>query len=116
MHYRGATFVASYDFDGQPPEIHPNKGRMLKDDPPGFDPSTHRLVRDPVTEETTDAVAYREVELTPPESYERALAACHAARRAAYGSWEEQLDLQFHGTWKAHVAAVKAAHPKPTPP
>ena len=34
-------------------------------------------------------------------------------RIAAYGSWREQLDMMHHGTWKDHVAAVKAAHPKP---
>lgn len=33
-------------------------------------------------------------------------------RRAAYGSWQEQLDMQYEGTWDAHVAAVKAAFPK----
>mgnify|MGYP003644194134 CR=1 FL=1 len=34
-------------------------------------------------------------------------------RRAGYGTWQDQLDKMFHGTWKDHVAAVKAAHPKP---
>ncbi len=34
-------------------------------------------------------------------------------RIAAYGSWQDQLDQMFHGTWEDHVAAVKAAHPKP---
>jgi hypothetical protein len=34
-------------------------------------------------------------------------------RIAAYGSWGEQLDMMYHGTWEDHVAAVKAAHPKP---
>lgn len=41
--YRAATFVASYDFpEGAPTELHPNKGRLLKDDPSGFDPPMHR--------------------------------------------------------------------------
>ena len=34
-------------------------------------------------------------------------------RIAAYGSWGEQLDMMYHGTWKDHVASVKAEHPKP---
>jgi hypothetical protein len=40
-------------------------------------------------------------------------------RRAAYASWGDQLDMQYHDsvdgttTWVDHVAAVKAEHPKP---
>jgi hypothetical protein len=40
-------------------------------------------------------------------------------RRAAYGAWGDQLDMQYHDsvddttTWVDHVSAVKAAHPKP---
>jgi hypothetical protein len=40
-------------------------------------------------------------------------------RRAAYASWGDQLDMQYHDagdgttTWKDHVAAVKEEHPKP---
>jgi len=33
-------------------------------------------------------------------------------RIAAYGSWREQLDMMYHGTWQDHVASVKAANPK----
>ena len=33
-------------------------------------------------------------------------------RIAAYGSWREQLDMMYHGTWEDHVASVKAANPK----
>ena len=36
-------------------------------------------------------------------------------RRAGYGSIEDQLDKMYHGTWADHVAAVKAAAPKPEP-
>lgn len=33
--YSGATVVASHDFpDGPPPALHPNKGRLLKEEPP----------------------------------------------------------------------------------
>jgi len=40
-------------------------------------------------------------------------------RRAAYASWGDQLDMQYHDavdgttTWKDHVASVKAEYPKP---
>jgi hypothetical protein len=40
-------------------------------------------------------------------------------RRAAYGQWGDQLDMQYHDsvddttTWVDHVAAVKDANPKP---
>ena len=34
-------------------------------------------------------------------------------RIAAYGSWREQLDMMYHGTWEAHVPSVKVEHPKP---
>ena len=33
-------------------------------------------------------------------------------RRLLYGTWEEQLDMMYHGTWKDHVAKVKADIPK----
>ena len=39
-------------------------------------------------------------------------------RRQAYGSWESQLDMQYHDsvtgsrTWLDHIEAVKEAHPK----
>jgi hypothetical protein len=39
-------------------------------------------------------------------------------RRAAYGQWGDQLDMQYHDsvdgttTWVDHVARVKAAYPK----
>jgi hypothetical protein len=41
-------------------------------------------------------------------------------RQQAYASIEEQLDMQYWdavngtSTWKEHIDAVKAAHPKPT--
>ena len=33
-------------------------------------------------------------------------------RRPLYGTWEEQLDMMYHGTWKDHVAKVKSDIPK----
>ena len=33
-------------------------------------------------------------------------------RRPEYGSWEDQLDMMYHGTWEAHVQAVKEKYPK----
>ena len=37
-----------------------------------------------------------------------------AARRAAYGSWNEQLDEIYHNidAWKARIAKVKSDNPK----
>ena len=48
-----------------------------------------------------------------------AASAYRRARAEAYASWGDQLDLQYHDllddttTWRDHVAAVKAANPKP---
>jgi len=33
-------------------------------------------------------------------------------RTEAYGSWQEQLDMMYHETWKDHVKSVKDANPK----
>ena len=33
-------------------------------------------------------------------------------RKPLYGTWEQQLDMMYHGTWKDHVAKVKADIPK----
>ena len=33
-------------------------------------------------------------------------------RKKEYGSWEDQMDMMYHGTWEAHVQAVKDKHPK----
>ena len=33
-------------------------------------------------------------------------------RKPEYGSWEDQLDMMYHGTWESHVQAVKNKHPK----
>jgi hypothetical protein len=33
-------------------------------------------------------------------------------RKPEYGSWEDQMDMMYHGTWEAHVQAVKEKHPK----
>jgi len=46
--------------------------------------------------------------------------AVRATRKAAYKSWEEQLDMQYADeangttTWKDHIKAVKDANPIPT--
>ena len=46
--------------------------------------------------------------------------AVRATRRAAYGDWGSQLDMQYHdskdgtSTWEDHVAADKTANPIPT--
>lgn len=33
-------------------------------------------------------------------------------RKPLYGTWEEQLDMMYHGTWKAHVDKIKSDIPK----
>ena len=33
-------------------------------------------------------------------------------RKKEYGSWEDQMDMMYHGTWEAHVQAVKDKFPK----
>ena len=62
-----------------------------------------------------------DAELTAAETVADAaevLASVHSARRAAYGSVESQLDLQYHDskdgttTWVDHVAKVKTDNPK----
>ena len=63
-----------------------------------------------------DEIAAGEAEILPFVAYVPTYA---EQRREAYGSIGDQLDMQYHdavdgtATWKDHVAAVKAAHPKP---
>lgn len=47
--------------------------------------------------------------------YQKDLEAVHAARRAEYGSIQDQLDEIFHNeaNWRSRIAAVKAANPLP---
>jgi len=33
-------------------------------------------------------------------------------RKPLYGTWEEQLDMMYHGTWEKHVSKVKKDIPK----
>ena len=33
-------------------------------------------------------------------------------RKPLYGTWEEQLDMIYHGTWKDHVDKIKSDIPK----
>tara|TARA_R110000824_G_scaffold176280_1_gene355186 strand:+ start:484 stop:717 length:234 start_codon:yes stop_codon:yes gene_type:complete len=33
-------------------------------------------------------------------------------RKPFYGTWEQQLDMMYHGTWKDHVAKIKRDIPK----
>ena len=46
-----------------------------------------------------------EIDITPVQSWTD-------KRIEAYGSWQEQLDMLYHGTWRSHVEAVKTANPK----
>ena len=66
----------------------------------------------PTLEEVTAKVAELDEEYAAKQ-YQR-------DRARAYASLEEQLDMQYWdrvngtSTWKEHIDAVKAAHPKPT--
>ena len=33
-------------------------------------------------------------------------------RKPMYGTWEEQLDMMYHGTWKDHMDKIKTDIPK----
>ena len=33
-------------------------------------------------------------------------------REKEYGSWEDQMDMMYHGTWESHVQAIKDKYPK----
>lgn len=99
---------------------------------PPYDDATHRLGDNFTDLDRGDHIerVFDVVALTPEEVQARQLAACHAARRADYPSLESQMDALFWGfqalaaagaapppqtaEWLAAVAAVKAAHPKPT--
>lgn len=34
-------------------------------------------------------------------------------RRGLYADMDEQMDMQYHGTWEDHIAGVKSTFPKP---
>ena len=48
-----------------------------------------------------------------------ALITVQEARRVAYASWQDQLDMQYHDsvdgttTWNEHIDTVKSDNPKP---
>ena len=48
-----------------------------------------------------------------------ALITVQEARRVAYASWQDQLDMQYHDsvdgttTWNEHIETVKSDNPKP---
>ena len=72
----------------------------------------------PVCEGNTDydrmmeAVEAGEAEIVEVDDTPVSVPTWEDNRIAAYGSWREQLDMMYHGTWKDHVASVKAANPK----
>lgn len=69
-----------------------------------------------LTEPTAEQIASYD---TAADLHERQ-EAVRATRKAAYGSIEDQLDMQYKDklngttTWDDHVAAVKSANPIPT--
>lgn len=57
--YKDDVYVATYEFpEGQQPTLHPNKGRLLKYDPPAFDPATQVRELNAVTSQTTGSVSF----------------------------------------------------------
>jgi hypothetical protein len=78
---------------------------------------TRTLVVEGVEQEALEAV----VAAADPEAHAaaEAVAQVRMARAREYAPIGEQLDMLFHDaqdgttTWKDHIVAVKAAHPKP---
>jgi hypothetical protein len=71
-------------------------------------------------EDGTERTQYSYVTLRVPDHGQQiedaaafALENYAALRKGMYADVPEQLDMRYHGTWDAHVAAVKAAFPKP---
>ena len=102
--YASANGVASVDF---------TKEVSLQDDSNGQGPY--------IKEWNLEITQPSDAQLTAVEAAADAaetLASVHSARRQAYKSVGDQLDMQYHDsindttTWKDHVAAVKTANPK----
>jgi uncharacterized membrane-anchored protein len=93
----------------------------------GFDPKTDFVLRD-----DGQGVYIKEWKSASPQPTEAEIEAAHAEweaehastqyqrdRAEAYASIADQLDMQYWDsvngttTWADHIAAVKAAHPKP---
>lgn len=53
------------------------------------------------------------------DDYNYKLELCYNNRKIGYGSWQDQLDMQYHDkmnsttTWEDHIAAVKLQYPLP---
>ena len=58
----------------------------------------------PTEKECVDGVAKLQTEYDN-KKYQR-------DRKPMYGTWEEQLDMMYHGTWKDHVDKIKSDIPK----
>ena len=75
------------------------------------------LIVDDVTQGSLDAVVAGFD--TAANDARNAVLVVQNTRATSYASWRDQLDMQFHDlldgttTWRDHVAAVKAANPKP---
>jgi len=84
--------------------LNTNTYRLDKSDPP------HKIIEwtgsDPQPTQSELENAWTEIEANSKATkYQR-------DRKPLYGTWEEQLDMMYHGTWKDHVAKVKADIPK----
>ena len=82
---------------------------MLQDDSQGQGPYIKEWNLD-IDQPTDEQLELYETVADTAESN----ASVDAARRAAYGSWNEQLDEIYHDidAWKARIAKVKSDNPK----
>ena len=89
---------------------------ILQDDSNGQGPYIKEWNIEGVAKPTDEQLATYESAADLHERQE----AVRATRKAAYGSIEDQMDMQYKDningttTWKDHVAAVKSANPIPT--
>ena len=98
--YCEANGVSNVDF---------TKDVMLQDDSNGQGPYIKEWNLD-IAQPSDEQLASYETAANTVESN----AQVDAARRQAYGSWNDQLDEIFHDIddWKARIAQVKADNPK----
>ena len=83
---------------------------LLQDDSNGAGPYIKEWNVSGVAKPTDEQLASYETAANTAESN----AQVDATRKAAYGSWNEQLDEIYHDidAWKARIAQVKADNPK----
>jgi hypothetical protein len=97
--------------------IHSDNGRISDICEPGQEfPISEPLEWIDVADDTTEMDTWNGTQVIKHVPYVPDYA---ELRRRAYANLGDQLDMQFHDlldgttTWRDHIAAVKAAHPKP---